>query len=196
MDRILDERELCDLECLNVGAFQPLSSYMTYQQYTDCVNTMVINGGDVFPMPIVLSMKVGVEVGTVLTLKSVTGLIHATLTVKESWVPDIAEECVKVFGCYDENHPYTKYLIGKGVCAYVSGELSMVNMKFHVNFGDYRKTPAELRACGPWVGFQTRNPLHRSHIELIKKAAGVARILLHPVEGVTQECDIPFPVRM
>ena len=196
MDRILDERELCDLECLSVGAFQPLSSYMTQQQYNDCLNGMLINGSDVFPMPIVLSMKAGVEVGTVLTLKTITGLIHATLTVKESWTPDVAFECEKVFGCYDDNHPYTKYLLEKNIGAYVSGDLVMVNTKFHINFSEYRKTPAELKATGPWVGFQTRNPLHRSHIELIKKAAGVARILLHPVEGVTQECDIPFPVRM
>lgn len=207
MDRILDEREICDLECLSVGAFQPLSSYMTHQQYNDCVNTMIINGGDVFhnmvvnggdvfPMPIVLSMPETVEVGTILTLKTITGLIHATLTVKESWVPDIVDECTKVFGCYDDNHPYVKYLSGKKIGSYVSGDLVMINTNFHINFSEYRKSPAELRACGPWVGFQTRNPLHRSHIELIKKAAGVARILLHPVEGVTQECDIPFSVRM
>jgi len=196
MDRVLDERELCDLECLSLGAFQPLNSYMTQAQYNDCLNTMVINGGDVFPMPIVLSMKEVVEVGRVFSLKSITGVIHAVLTVKECWVPDVVDECVKVFGCYDTNHPYTKYLTEKAVGAYVSGDLVMVNDRFHVNFGDYRKTPAELCALGPWVGFQTRNPLHRSHIELIKKAAGVARILLHPVEGVTQECDIPFPVRM
>lgn len=196
MDRVLDERELCDLECLSLGAFQPLNSYMTQAQYNDCLNTMVINGGDVFPMPIVLSMKEVVEVGRVFSLKSITGVIHALLTVKECWVPDVVDECVKVFGCYDTNHPYTKYLTEKNVGAYVSGELIIVNDRFHVNFGEYRKTPAELCALGPWVGFQTRNPLHRSHIELIKKATGVARILLHPVEGVTQECDIPFPVRM
>ena len=196
MERILDERELCDLECLSVGAFQPLTSYMTHKQYTDCLDTMIINDNDVFPMPIVLSMPDHVDLGTILTLKTVTGLIHATLTVKESWVPDIADECTKVFGCYDDNHPYTKYLNGKKIGAYISGDLTMINTKFHLNFGEYRKTPAQLRESGPWVGFQTRNPLHRSHIELIKKAAGVARILLHPVEGVTQECDIPFPVRM
>lgn len=198
MDRILDERELCDLECLVVGAFQPLSSYMTNKQYDDCVNNMVItqnNVVDVFPMPIVLSMK-SATVGDVLSLKSPTGVIHARLTVSEVWVPDVALECEKVFGCFDDNHPYTKYLLSKGDVVYVSGSLEVVNKTFHLNFSEYRKTPAELKVLGPWVGFQTRNPLHRSHIELIKKAAGVARILLHPVEGVTQECDIPFPVRM
>jgi len=196
MDRILDEREMCDLECLSVGAFQPLNTYMTQQQYNDCLNSMVINESDVFPMPIVLSMKEAVDVGNVFSLKSPTGIIHAILTVKETWVPDISLECEKVFGCFDDNHPYTKYLLGKNIGVYVSGDLEFINTKFHVNFSQYRKTPAELKAAGPWVGFQTRNPLHRSHIELIKKAAGVARILLHPVEGVTQECDIPFPVRM
>lgn len=197
MDRILDERELCDLECLTVGAFQPLTSYMTNAQYNDCLNTMTINDGDVFPMPIVLSMKASPEIGSVLVLKNPTGVIHARLSVQEVWTPDIVVECEKVFGCYDDNHPYTKYLLGKGPMVYVSGSLEVVNTTFHTNFSTYRKTPAELRTAGPWVGFQTRNPLHRSHIELIKKAAGVGhRILLHPVEGVTQECDIPFPVRM
>jgi sulfate adenylyltransferase len=195
MDRVLDERELCDLECLTLGAFQPLASYMTEVQYNDCLNTMIINGGDVFPMPIVLSMK-SANVGDVLVLKNPTGVIHCRLTVAEVWTPDVALECEKVFGCFDDNHPYTKYLMSKGPVVYVSGPLEVVNTSFHTNFEAYRKSPAELRACGPWVGFQTRNPLHRSHIELIKKAAGVARILLHPVEGVTQECDIPFPVRM
>ena len=196
MDKVLDERELCDLECLAVGAFQPLSSYMTQQQYNDCLNTMLLNGSDVFPMPIVCSMKSSVDVGTVVTLKNPTGIIHARLTVQECWTPDLVVECEKVFGCYEESHPYTKYLLSKGPMVYVSGFLELVNTSFHTNFASYRKTPAELRALGPWVGFQTRNPLHRSHIELIRKAAGVAKILLHPVEGVTQECDIPFPVRM
>jgi len=201
MDKILDERELCDLECLVTGAFQPLSTFMNCSQYNDCLNTMIINGGDVFPMPIVCSLQASlketIQLGSVLTLKSPTGVIHARLTVQECWVPDVELECQKVFGCYDLNHPYTKYLVSKGPVVYVSGSLEVVNTRFHTNFELYRKTPAELRAAGPWVGFQTRNPLHRSHIELILKAASVGvKILLHPVEGVTQECDIPFPVRM
>ena len=50
------------------------------------------------------------------------------------------------------------------------------------------------------VGFQTRNPMHRSHFELTKYAQKVAgedcKILLHPVIGVTQECDINYHTRV
>jgi len=196
MDKILDERELCDLECITNGAFAPLTNYMTQEQYSSCLSSMMIDVDQVFSIPIVCSMKTSVDLGTVLTLKNSTGVIHARLTVQECWSPDLVNECSQVFGCYDENHPYIKYLVNKGHNFYVSGSLEVVNTSFHTNFLSYRKSPAETRASGPWVGFQTRNPLHRSHIELIKKASGVAKILLHPVQGVTQECDIPFPVRM
>ena len=91
---------------------------------------------------------------------------------------------------------YIQYLLSKGEIWYISGVLNMINTQFHNNFKEYRKTPLQLKESGPWIGFQTRNPLHRSHVELIKKSATEDKILLHPVEGVTQECDIPFPVRM
>ena len=197
MDKILDERELCDLECLAIKAFVPLYSYMTKNQYTNCLTNMKISQQDVFPIPIVCSMKSDVALGTSISLKNSTGVIHATLVVRECWVPDLEQECTAVFGCYDTNHPYIQYMLSKGPMVYVSGDLTFQNTCFHKNFKEYRKTPAELKALGPWTGFQTRNPLHRSHIELIRNASkNAVRILLHPVEGVTQECDIPFPVRM
>ena len=195
MDRILDERELCDLECLSTGIFAPLTSYMNRTQYQECLDTMTVDS-NIFPMPIVLSVSSPVPAGTVLQLKNATGIIHATLTVEECWVPDLEAECVAVFGCFDDNHPYIKYMLTKQNLHYVSGAFAVVNSTFHNNFLEFRRTPAETRALGPWTGFQTRNPLHRSHIELIKNCSGNSKILLHPVEGVTQECDIPFPVRM
>jgi sulfate adenylyltransferase len=195
MSKILDERELCDLECIVTGVFSPLTSYMTKAQYQECLLDMSIDS-QVLPIPIVLSATEDVAVGTVLELKNATGVIHAKLTVQECWVPDLAAECKAVFGCFDDNHPYIKYLLTKPNLHYVSGSLTVLNTTFHNNFLEYRKTPAEMAAAGPWTGFQTRNPLHRSHIELIKNCSGRSKILLHPVEGVTQECDIPFPVRM
>jgi sulfate adenylyltransferase len=101
-----------------------------------------------------------------------------------------------VFGCDDDTHPYIQYVKSKGDIWYVSGVIVKNTPIFHSSFSEYRRTPEQVRAMGPFIGFQTRNPLHRSHIELIKRSAGDIPILLHPVEGVTQECDIPFPVRM
>lgn len=195
MDRLLDERELCDLECLTTGIFSPLTSYMSQSQYQECLTNMTVDS-KIFPIPIVLSASSPIPLGSVLQLKNVTGIIHATLSVEECWVPDLEAECTIVFGCFDDNHPYIKYLLTKTNLHYVSGKITALNTTFHNNFLEYRRTPSEVRSLGTWTGFQTRNPLHRSHIELIKNCSGLSKILLHPVEGVTQECDIPFPVRM
>lgn len=197
MAKVLDERELCDLECLSIGAFAPLTTYMTQAQYESCLSTLRIpteSGLQVFPIPIVLSVTEELAPGP-LVLKSITGVTVATLQVTECWKPDMAAEWRAVLGSDDANHPYIRYAATKGAW-YVSGALTMGDYTFHSSYAAERRTPAEMRAAGPWIGFQTRNPLHRSHIELIRRSAGAAPVLLHPVEGVTQECDVPFPVRM
>ena len=200
MNKILDERELCDLECLSLGAFSPLSTYMTQKEFLSCLDTMKIATG-VFPIPITCSVPSSLETGTVLQLKSVTGVVYAELTVSECWAIDLTTECTAVFGTFDDNHPYIRYQLSKSDKYYVSGALAFKTVSYHNTFSAYRKTPNDVKAIfsGPVIGFQTRNPLHRSHIELIKAAAlkvPGSTVLLHPVEGVTQECDIPFPVRM
>ena len=200
--KILDDRELCDLECLTSGVFAPLASYMNKAQYESCLDTLKISDTDVFPIPIVCTVDTPLDPDTTLTLKSVTGVVVATLLLTECWHPDMTREWLAVFGSDDPNHPYIQYMKTKG-CYYVSGTLTVnPSYQWHSSFMKERRTPAELKALGPWIGFQTRNPLHRSHIELIQRSyvtSGLpegTKVLLHPVEGVTQECDIPFPVRM
>lgn len=204
--RVLDEREMCDFECLRDGAFAPLTTYMTKGQYEECLDSLTINHReDIFPIPICLSLSAAdaapVSEGSVLTLKTSTGVVLATLKNLKTWETGIVTECESVFGCYDDNHPYIQYMMKKfpkGVATYVSGDIEYKPVTLHNDFTAWRKTPAQMKAAGPWIGFQTRNPLHRSHIELIRRAAAAVpcgRILLHPVEGVTQECDVPFPVR-
>jgi sulfate adenylyltransferase len=200
MDKILDERELCDLECLRDGVFTPLHKYMTKAQYEMCLDSMRISKSDIFPIPIVSMISSEIQVGAIVNLKSPTGIIVATLTVAECWQPDLQKEFAAVFGSTDDTHPYIKYV--GSASFYISGHLEFKPYTFHNNFLAERRRPAEVKAMlngQPCVAFQTRNPLHRSHIELIQRSAALvpgARVLLHPVEGVTQECDIPFPVRM
>ncbi len=201
MDRVLDERELCDFECIGTGAFAPLDSYMTRAQYEACLESMTLNGRDIFPIPIVLPMTNPIEAGIAITLKHPTGTHLGTLEVEECWEPNLEAEWTSVFGTADDNHPYISYMKQAYPAQpyYVAGKLTIKNINLHNNYTKYRNTPAELLNRGPWIGFQTRNPLHRSHIELIKRAASAVpggKVLLHPVEGVTQDCDIPFPVRM
>ena len=204
MKKILDERELCDLECLSLGAFKPLTNYMTKQQYNACLDTMKIDDNIIFPIPITCSIEHEIQPSIVLELRSQTGILHATMLVNECWKIDLDRECQSVFGTLDQNHPYIQYMRSKKDQWYVSGPIEYASTPYHTTFLGYRRSPTNSSQSNttdgnPLIGFQTRNPLHRSHIELIKSAAKKvpnASILLHPVEGVTQECDVPFPVRM
>jgi len=71
-------------------------------------------------------------------------------------------------------------------------------------FPPIRHTPAELRAefaRRGWsrvVAFQTRNPMHRVHLELTLRASerAGAHVLLHPVVGPTKPGDVDHATRV
>ena len=48
------------------------------------------------------------------------------------------------------------------------------------------------------VAFQTRNPMHRAHIELVVQACkqANANALIHPVVGMTKPGDIDYHTRL
>jgi sulfate adenylyltransferase len=86
----------------------------------------------------------------------------------------------------------------------ISGRLKVLRLPTHYDFRELRLSPAETRgrleATGfeNVVAFQTRNPLHRAHEELTKRAVedvnGV--LLLHPVVGMTKPGDIDYFTRV
>jgi sulfate adenylyltransferase len=202
-DKILDERELCDLECLLNGSFAPLTTYMGQSDYSDCLTKC--------SYPISITLSANAAVGDVLTLKTPTQLPVARLTVREVWDAELATEHDAVLGTTDANHPYIQYHTqkykGATTVKYVAGDLEQLQTIPHYSATEYRKTPAEMRALwaasgGPIVGFQTRNPLHNSHIQLTKNSLAAAAaeatptLFLQPIVGVTQECDVPFHIRL
>jgi len=86
----------------------------------------------------------------------------------------------------------------------ISGRLRVVQLPRHYDFQDLRLNPTETRARlekfghNNVVAFQTRNPLHRVHEELTKRATkevdGV--LLLHPVVGMTKPGDVDHYTRV
>ncbi len=202
----LNGRQLCDLELLLNGGFAPLQGFMTQEEYDGVVENMRLPTGDLWPMPIVLSVspEKAQELKDSVVLKDKSGLPLAILDIEDIYQPNLEKECLNVFGSCDDNHPYVKILMSTPDNLYVGGKLRKISLPVHYDFVDIRLSPEQtkqyFREQG-WqtvVGFQTRNPMHRSHMELtLRSSAEVSgKILIHPVVGVTQECDVDYHTRV
>ena len=219
MSIVLNPRQQCDLEMILNDGFAPLKTFLNKQDYFSVLNNMRLSTGELWPMPIVLSAdKTFIEnlfkccKSTIdetpleIILLNEENLPLAKIINPEFYEPDVKLECEKVFNSTDKNHPYIKETLEQKNIYYVSGELVELNPFPHFDFRENRLTPQQTKKYfkeNGWetiVGFQTRNPMHRSHYELTKYALGKAgpgaKLLLHPVVGVTQACDVNYHTRV
>jgi sulfate adenylyltransferase len=128
----------------------------------------------------------------------------AALHVSDVWQPDLAEEAEKVFGSANREHPGVAHLLEQTKPWYVGGRVEALTLPHHYDFATLRMSPAELRnrfAKRGWrrvVAFQTRNPMHRAHLELTVRAAKdvEANLLIHPVVGMTKPVDVDHYTRV
>ena len=128
----------------------------------------------------------------------------AVLSVEEVWQPDRKAEAQAVFASTSAAHPGADYAINKANPWYVGGSLEGIQIPSHYDFRNLRLTPAEVRAEFARVGwrrvvaFQTRNPMHRAHVELAFRAAKQveANLLIHPVVGMTKPGDVDYYTRV
>jgi sulfate adenylyltransferase len=120
------------------------------------------------------------------------------------WQPDLKAEAKAVFNTTSTVHPGVDYLLNKGNPWYVGGHVEGLQPPSHYDFKSLRLTPAELRtefARLGWrriAGFQTRNPMHRAHVELTFRAAKQveANLLIHPSVGMTRPGDVDYFTRV
>ena len=54
---ILNDRQLCDLELILNGSFDPIKGFMNEDDYNTVVKNMHLNDGSLWPMPINLDVK-------------------------------------------------------------------------------------------------------------------------------------------
>ena len=107
------------------------------------------------------------------------------------------------FGTLDLRHPLVAEMHRWGKLN-ISGRLQVLQLPRHYDFQELRLTPAQTRARLEQLGhenvvaFQTRNPLHRVHEELTKRAARAVDgvLLLHPVVGMTKPGDVDHYTRV
>jgi len=204
----LTDRQSCDLELLMNGSFSPLRGFLTRPDHDSVVSDMRLADGTLWPMPVSLDISEeaaeGLAPGMSLALRDVEGVMLAVLHIEDVWRPDKEAEAKGVFGTTSTEHPGVSYLMNEAGPIYLGGRIEGVQLPVHYDFHALRKTPAQVRAEfteNGWdrvVAFQTRNPMHRAHVELTMRAAAEtgAHLMIHPVVGMTKPGDVDHYTRV
>ncbi len=204
----LTPRQICDLELLMNGGFNPLKGFMSEADYDRVVEEMRLADGSLWPIPVTLDVSQAfadkIEPGQDIALRDQEGVILAILSISDKWVPNKSNEAAKVFGADDVAHPAVNYLHNSAGPVYLGGPITGIQQPVHYDYRSRRDTSNELRAFFRKLGwrkvvaFQTRNPLHRAHQELTFRAAkeAQANLLIHPVVGMTKPGDIDHFTRV
>jgi len=204
----LTPRQECDLEMLLNGGFSPLEGFLGKADYEAVCDNMELADGTLWPIPIQLDVKEELakelEPGGHLVLRDAEGVMIAIVHIEDVWKPDKIAEAEKVYGTTDLYHKGVAHLLERSHDWYVGGKVEGFQIPQHYDSRSLRHTPAELRAefaKAGWrkvVAFQTRNPMHRVHIELTMRAAREQQVnlLIHPVVGLTQPGDVDHFTRV
>ena len=202
------ERQICDLELLLNGAFAPLTGFMDEADYQSVLKDLRLKDGSLWPMPIALDVDEAfskeLSNGDKITLRDHEGFALAVLTISDIYQPDFKAEAQAVYGTIDETHPAVNYLYNHSKPVYLGGSLEGIALPHHYDYKENRHTPEELKSIFKekgWkkiVAFQTRNPLHRAHVEMTMRASQEldANLLIHPVVGMTKPGDVDHYTRV
>ncbi|HEY8181512.1 MAG TPA: bifunctional sulfate adenylyltransferase/adenylylsulfate kinase [Thermoanaerobaculia bacterium] len=201
----LSPRALCDLELLATGAFSPLDRFLSERDYRRVVAEMRLDSGVIFPIPVTLPVDADapIQLDREVALRSATNDVIAIMRVEEIYRCDREAEARQVLGTNDRKHPMVAEMQQWGALN-VSGPLTVIRLPTPADFRELRRTPAavrkELERLGHSnvVAFQTRNPMHRAHEELTKRAISAVDgvLLLQPAVGMTRPGDVDHYTRV
>ena len=200
-------RQIWDAELLLSGAFSPLQGFLNKADYGSVLDNTRLANSALWPIPIMLDVTREVadtlEEGSRVALRHPEGMVLAVMTISDIWEADKKEEAQKVLGTTNTEHPGVFELYDSNP-VYVGGSLEGLELPPHHTFRHLRHTPAELKqeferlGWSKVVAFQTRNPMHRAHVELARNAAAQidGNLLIHPVVGRTSPGDVDYFTRV
>jgi sulfate adenylyltransferase len=181
---------------------------MREDDFRSVLDSMRLADDTLFPIPITLpvendDIEGGIQVGMEIALRDPKNDLLGIMTIEEMYPWDHHETSAKVFGTHDLRHPLVAEMHRWGRYN-ISGELQALRLPQHHDFTQLRLTPNETRkqlielGKKNIVAFQTRNPLHRVHEEITKRAIADidGALLLHPVVGMTRPGDIDHFTRV
>ncbi len=205
---VIEDRYINDCEMIGIGAYSPLSGFMTQEETNSVIENMRLPDNTLWPIPITLPVEDNVakqlKEGQEIVIKSKDNEEIATMEISEIFrLENKTRYCEKVFNTSDINHPGVKVIMN-APNNFLAGKITLLKTPRRKEISEsYYLTPEETRIefeKRGWktiVAFQTRNPIHRAH-EYIQKCAQefVDGLLIHPIVGETKEDDIPANVRM
>ncbi len=204
----LSDRQLCDCEMILDRSFYPLDRFMNENDYHSVLNEMKLHSGELFPIPITLDVdkkfSEQVTIGEKIILREKEGFKIAIMAIESIWEPEFHQEAELVYGTIDEYHPAVNYMFNIGNKVYLGGKIEKIAMPNHYDYRKYRLSPNTAKkkfkdkGWDKIVAFQTRNPLHRAHIEMTLKSMEEldAKLFLHPVVGMTKPGDVDHYTRV
>jgi len=207
----LTDRQLYELELILNEGFAPLKGFMNEDDYRGVVLQSRLADGTLWPIPIVLDVPFESEfagLGNEIVLTDGYGNPLAILRIESVYTPDREVEARYVYGTTDVTHPGVNYLYNETKPLYIGGTVEQLRERSHPDFSELRRSPkalkehfkklAKKKKDFKVVAFQTRNPIHRAHFELIKRAADLhqAHVLIHPAVGPTKTGDIDYVTRV
>jgi sulfate adenylyltransferase len=194
------------------GYFNPLTGYMNLADSMAVAEKMETTGGLFFPVPIVNMVEdaAGIEAGMRIALldPNVDGnpvlAIQTVAAVETVSAEDMAFMTDKVYATDDMEHPGVKAFNTVGNVM-ISGDIQVLNYSyFEKDFPGTFRTAMQIRELiekNGWkkvVAFQTRNPMHRAHEELVRMAMDREEAdgaVIHMLLGKLKPGDIPADVR-
>ena len=204
----MTSRETADLVLLGTGAYTPLAGFMNEADWHGVATETKLSDGTFWPIPITLSSDEGVaggiKVGDEVALADgESGEILATMTVEEKYRPNHSFESEHVFGTVDMDHPGVAKVLHQPPINLSGPVTVLAEGPYRQHYRELCFTPEESRAQFVDLGwstvaaFQTRNPMHRSHEQLVKTAVEITDgVFIHQVLGKLKEGDIPAEVRV
>ena len=141
----LNDRQICDLELLLNGAFNPLKGFMDKDDYNSVRDNMRLANGDLWPIPINLDVTENfseqINFGDKIVLRDKEGFPLAILTISDIWKPNLLLEAELVYGTKDINHPGVNYLLNSTNKFYVGGTLNGISYPRHYDYLKFRHSP-------------------------------------------------------
>lgn len=194
------------------GYFNPLKGFMNLTDALSVAEKMQLTNGLFWPVPIVNVVKdaSAIKGAKRIALRDPNVEGNPVIAIQDvEAIEEISADQMKlmteqVFGTLDPNHPGVAAFNSAGNII-ISGPIQVLNYSYFItDFPETFRTAVQIRDIirkNGWkkvAAFQTRNPMHRAHEELVRmtmQSVGADGAVIHMLLGQLKAGDIPADVR-